>query len=203
MKHLSCIGTALLLVTAMTTAARADDPPAAGEPMAPTEAPAPAHAAAAAAMAGHKFTGDKTSYYIAGNVSDSPFFNVGLTLASGWSFAIGGSLEYNGNGLPGPTGAPSSDKIAFDGLLYGAYYFYNKFPVGIAGEVAAISPINPNTLKQFTIQPGLVMYYAPFPVPLVIGTALDVQVTFFRDIPGAKSIVNTLTPGVRLIYVIP
>ncbi|HET9626777.1 MAG TPA: hypothetical protein VFP84_35685 [Kofleriaceae bacterium] len=190
-------------MTAMTSAAWAQDsPPAAGEaaPAAAPPAAMPEHAAAAS----HRFTGDKTSYYVSGNAGDSPFLNVGLTLASGWSFAIGGSLQYNGSGHVG--GSPGADdKFAVDGLLYASYYIYNKFPVGVAVEAALISPFNPNTFQQFTVQPGLVLYYAPFPAPLVIGSGLDFQATFFRGDLGTvqKTIINTVTPGVRLIYVFP
>jgi hypothetical protein len=197
MKRLSCIGTALLIVSAMSTAAWADDPPAGGEPAAP--AAPPPHAA----MASHKFTGDEVSYYITGGVADNAMFSVGVTLPNGFTFAIGGAYEYNGAGLPGPAG-PTTDKNSFQGLIYGAYYFYNKFPVGIAAEAAVVTPLTPHAADVVTIQPGLALYYAPFAAPVVIGTALDLQINLFRDdLSALKQQVKTVTPGVRLVYVFP
>jgi hypothetical protein len=195
MKRLSCIGTALLIVTAMSTAAWADDPPASG---AAPAAPPPEHAA----MASHKFTGDAISYYITGNVSDNPFLSVGITFPNGLTFAIGGALDYVSGGLP-VNGVPSADKTSFQGLLYGAYYFYNKFPVGVAAELAVVAPFAPK-YDVLTFQPGLAIYYAPFAAPIVIGTALDLQINSFRDVlKPLGTEVKTLTPGVRLVYVFP
>jgi hypothetical protein len=153
-------------------------------------------------MAGeHRFTGDKQSFYISGGVADSPFFSIGTTLPNGLTFAVGLDVNYNGNGLPVPGAtAPSSDKFAFTGLLYGAYYFYNKFPVGIAAEAAVIAPLSPQAFQVTTIQPGIGFYYAPFPAPIVLGTGLDVQINIFKD-SNIKPTVSTLTPGVRIVYV--
>jgi len=195
MKHVRC-GGALLLVAVMTTTAWAQDPPAAAEPAAVSPPPP-----AAEPM---KFAGARTSYFITGSVSDSPFITAGATFAPGVSLAVGLNFHYDGNGLPGPTGAPTSDKFAVQGLIYGAYYFYNKFPVGVAAEAALVAPLSPQQFDVLTIQPGVVIYYAPFPVPLVVGTALDVQINVFRgDLSALKPQVSTLTPGLRLIYVFP
>ena len=153
-------------------------------------------------MAGErKFTGDKQSFYVAGGVSQSPLLTVGTTLPSGATFAVGMSFEYNGNGLAGPTGMPSADKFGFQGLLYGGYYFYNKFPIGIAVEAALVAPLAPSgaQFNPITIQPGLAIFYAPFPVPLVLGTGLDLQISFFKD--PIKPIVSTVMPGLRIVYV--
>lgn len=195
MKRLSCIGTALLIVTAMSTAAWADDAPAGG-------APAPAAPPEHAMMASHKFTGDAVSYYINGTVADSPLLSVGLTLPNGFTFAIGGALDYSSKGLL-VNGTPTADKTSFEGLLYGAYYFYNKFPVGIAAEVALVAPLAPN-FNVFTVQPGLAIYYAPFAAPIVVGAALDFQINAFRgDLAPLGTEIKTLTPGLRIVYVFP
>lgn len=195
MKHVRC-GGALLLVAVMTTTAWAQDPPTAGEPAAAVPPPAPAEPM--------KFAGAKTVYFLAGSVSDSPFLFVGATFAPGVTLAVGANIHYDGNGLPGPTGAPTSDKLAVQGLLYGAYYLYNKFPVGVAAETSLIAPLSPQQFDVLTIEPGVAIYYAPFPVPLVVGAALDVQINIFRgDLSALKPQVSTLTPGLRLIYVFP
>jgi hypothetical protein len=197
----------MVVVSALTTAAWADPAPTAppaGEGPASSEPATPAVPAAMAAP--HKFAGEKTVFYMSGNVSDSPFFTVGTTFAPGVSIAIGGSYKYDGNGIANAAGMATTTKSQFEGLIYGAYYFYNKFPVGIAAEAAVISNLTGpgDALDVITIQPGVVMYYAPFPVPLVIGTALDVQINMFRgDLSALKPQVATVTPGLRLIYVFP
>ena len=194
MKHVRC-GGALLLVAVMTTTAWAQDPPAAAEPAA---------APAAAPAEPPKFAGGRTVYFLAGSVSDSPFLFVGSTFAPGVTLAVGANFHYDGNGLPGPTGMPTSDKLEVQGLLYGAYYVYNKFPVGVAVETSVIAPLSPQQFDVLTFRPGVAIYYAPFPVPLVVGTALDVQINVFRgDLSALKPQVSTLTPGLRLIYVFP
>lgn len=166
--------------------ARADDPaPESAAPKAPAE---------------HKFTGDKQSFYISGTVADSPFWTIGTTFPSGVVVAVGLDLNYDGNGLPIPGSTTrATDKFAFNGILYGAYYFYNKFPVGILAEAALVAPLSPKQFDPFFIvQPGIGFYYAPFPVPLVLGTALDLSIT--KPKTGSVS-VSTVTPGVRIIYV--
>lgn len=186
---------AVLGVTAGT--ARADDPPAAAAApaLAATEPPA-----APMAPAERRFTGDKQAYFISGGVADSPFFTIGTTLPTGVTFSVGLSVDYDGNGLPIPgTTMRASDKLSMTGLIYGAYYLYNKFPVGIAAEAALVAPLAPNAFDPFFIvQPGVAILYAPFPAPIVLGTALDLAITKPKN--GSVS-VSTVTPGLRIVYV--
>jgi hypothetical protein len=201
MKRLNRGCTAFVLVSIMAATAYADDPPATPTP-ASTEA-APAEAPAPAAPAARKFAGARTSYYVSGSVSDSPFWTVGTTRAPGFSLAVGMSLNYDRNGLAIPGSAMrSTDKLSVQGLVYGSYYIYNKFPVGIATEVAVITPLSPSAFNPFVaIRPGVVMYYAPFPAPVVIGAGLDLSITIPKG--AGKASVQTLTPGLRIIYVFP
>src|SRR5262249_390809 len=129
--------------------------------------------AAPAAPAEHKFTGDKQGFFMSGGVADGAFLAVGTTFPSGLALSVGFANNYDGNGLPAPTGTPTTDKFAFSALLYGAYYVVNKFPVGIAPEVAVILPVSPTAGSPATVvQPGVGVFYAPFPVPLVFSSAL-------------------------------
>lgn len=203
MKCLNRGCTAFVLVSVMVATAQADDPPATSGPAA-TEAPAPAMASPPTPepAAPRKFAGARTSFYISGSVSDSPFWTVGVTLPPGISLAVGLNLNYDRNGLPiaGMT-TRSTDKFAFSGLLYGSYYFYNKFPFGIAAEAAVIAPLAPSAFDPaVAIRPGMVIYYAPFPVPLVLGGGLDLSITLPKG--SAKASVSTLAPGLRIIYVL-
>lgn len=159
------------------------------------EAPA---APAPAAAAEHRFTGDKKAYFISGGVGDSAFWSLGTTLPQGITLSVGLNVDYDGNGLPGPTGMPTGDKFAFTGLVYGAYYFYNKFPVGIAAEAAVIAPLSPGAFDFTIIQPGIGVFYAPFPAPIVLGSGLDLAITIPKN---GSATVKTVTPGLRIVYV--
>lgn len=168
---------------AMGGIASADAP--AGGAGAP-EPPAPAE---------RKFTPDKPAFFISGGVSDSPFWTVGVTLPAGVTVSVGASLEYNGNGLS----TSSSDKLAFSGLLYGAYYIYNKFPVGAVVEASLIEPLSPTAgSPAIAIQPGLGVYYAPFPAPIVFGSGLNLAITIPK---GGSTVVTTVTPGLRIAWI--
>ncbi|HEY6176555.1 MAG TPA: hypothetical protein VIX73_18995 [Kofleriaceae bacterium] len=156
-----------------------------------------APAAPAAAPAEHKFTGDKQGFFMSGGVADGAFWALGTTFPSGLALSAGVDINYDGNGLT----MGSSDKFAFSALLYGAYYVVNKFPVGIAPEVAVILPISPTAGSPATIvQPGIGVFYAPFPVPLVFSSALDLAIVIPKT---GSTAIHTVTPGLRLIYVFP
>lgn len=182
----------------MAGTAWAQDPPAAPAP-APAPAAAPEPAAAPMAMP-RKFTGDQEAFFISGGVSDSTTWTIGTTLPVGVTISVGLNINYDGNGLaiPGTT-MRSTDKTAFSGILYGAYYFYNKFPVGIAAEAAVVEPLSPTAGSPATvIQPGIGIFYAPFPAPIVLGSGLDLQIVIPKQ--GSASI-QTVTPGLRIVYV--
>lgn len=147
-----------------------------------------------------KFTPDKPAFFISGGVSDSPFWAVGVTLPAGVTVSVGANLEYNGNGLtaPGAT-TPGSDKLAFSGLLYGAYYIYNKFPVGVVVEASLIEPLAPTASSPaISIQPGVGVYYAPFPAPIVFGSGLNLAIAIPK---GGSAVVSTVTPGLRIAWI--
>jgi hypothetical protein len=163
--------------------------------------PAPAGGAAPAPMAmPRRFTGDQQAFFISGGVGDSTTWNIGTTLPAGVTLSIGLDINYDGNGLaiPGST-MRSPDKFAFSGVLYGAYYFVNRFPVGIAVEAALVEPLSPTAGSPATvIQPGIGVYYAPFPAPIVLGSGLDLQIVIPK---GGSTTVHTVTPGLRIVYV--
>ena len=164
--------------------------------------PAPSGGAAPAPMAApRKFSGDQPAFFIAGSVADSTTWNIGVALPAGVTISVGLDINYNGNGLPGPTGMPTSDKFAFSGVLYGAYYLVNRFPIAIAVEAAVVEPISPTAGSPVTvIQPGIGFVYAPFPAPIVLGSGLDLQIVIPKA-SGAKPTIQTVTPGLRIVYV--
>ena len=162
---------------------------------------APSGGAAPAPMAApRKFTGDQQAFFIAGGVADSTTWTIGTTLPAGVTIAVGLDINYDGNGLaiPGST-MRSTDKFAFSGVLYGAYYIYNKFPVGIAIEAALVEPLSPDVGgPAMVIQPGIGIFYAPFPAPIVLGSGLDLQIVMPK---GGSTSVHTVTPALKIVYV--
>jgi hypothetical protein len=156
--------------------------------------------AAAPMAAPRKFTGDQQAFFISGGVANSTTWTIGTTLPAGVTISVGLDLNYDSNGLlaPGAT-MRSTDKVAFSGVLYGAYYIYNKFPVGIAAEAAVVEPLSPTAgSPATTVVPGIGIFYAPFPAPIVLGSGLDVQISFVK---GGGTVVQTVTPGLRIVYV--
>jgi hypothetical protein len=152
---------------------------------------------AAPMAAPRKFTGDQPAFFISGGVADSTTWTIGATLPAGFTVAVGLDITYNGNGLPMQT--DTSKKFGFSGVLYGAYYLVNRFPIGIAIEAALVEPLSPDEGSPVrVIQPGIGLVYAPFPAPIVLGTGLDVQIVMPK---GGSTIVQTVTPGLRITYV--
>lgn len=199
------IAIAVSCVAAATAAAQT--PPPDGTP-APAPAPAPAPtmgdpATPAPAMpkGARKLVGQRQVIYTSVGVAESPTFTVGTSMPPGVSIAVGLSLNYDGNGQPNPAmpGMRLEDKWAARAFVYGAYYFYNVFPVAMGAEIAFATGLAPTFRDVFTVQPGLVVYYAPFPVPVVIGTALDLQFNIPKT--GEMSF-RTVMPGLRIIYVL-
>jgi hypothetical protein len=159
--------------------------------------PAPSGGAAPAPMAmPRKFTGDQQAFFIAGGVADSTTWTIGTTLPAGVTISIGLNIKYAGDGLMPPA---VTDKFAFSGVLYGAYYIVNKFPIGIAVEAALVEPLSPSEGSPArVIQPGIGVFYAPFPAPIVLGSGLDLQIVMAK---GGGTTVQTVTPGLRIVYV--
>ena len=156
----------------------------------------PAPSGGAAPMAApRRFTGDQQAFFISGGVADSTTWSIGTTLPAGVTISIGLDINYNGNGLPMQT----DKKFAFSGVLYGAYYIVNKFPIGIAIEAAVVEPLAPDEGSPVrVIQPGIGVFYAPFPAPIVLGSGLDLQIVMPK---GGSTTVQTVTPGLRIVYV--
>ena len=152
---------------------------------------------AAPMAAPRKFTGDQQAFFISGGVADSNTWSIGTTLPAGVTLSVGLNITYSSDGLPMQT--DTSKKFAFSGVLYGAYYIVNKFPIGIAIEAALVEPLSPDEGSPArVIQPGIGVFYAPFPAPIVLGSGLDLQIVMPK---GGSTTVQTVTPGLRITYV--
>jgi hypothetical protein len=181
--NLGCI--ALVLVSGLAATAYAED--------APAPAPAPAMAPAS-----HPLVGPALSYYTSVGVASSPTWGFGVSFGPGITLELGAQFLYNGNGLASSaTTGIDSNKFAFRSFLYGAYYFYNKFPVAIGVEAAVETGFAPKAFDTVTFAPGIAFVYAPFNAPILLGTGIDIQIT---SIDGAKSVIQSVEPGLRITY---
>lgn len=194
MKRLAYCLVVLALVGATASAARAqtappppDATPAAGEPPA---APMP--------PSSHPLVGPAIGYFTAAAVGAdaNPTWQFGIS-GKNFSFGIGLNIEYNGNGLNTSAAGVDSNKFAFTPSIFGAYYVYNKFPVAIGPELAVVADLAPNSFTTTVIVPGIQFLYAPFNAPVLVGTALDLNIIMIKD---AKTIVQTAQPQLRVTY---
>jgi hypothetical protein len=199
MKRLNYLFVAFALVGAMAATAHAQD----ATPPPPTATPAAAEPPAAPmAHQSHPLVAGPISFFTAtaiapGANADQATLQFGISGAPGFSVGIGVNFEYISTGL---SATDTTDKFAFTGTLFGAYYVYNKFPLAMGPEIAFVAPLAPSgaSFNPFTIVPGWQFLYAPFNAPVLVGTALDIPITLFKS-PG-PTVVSSLQPQLRIVY---
>jgi hypothetical protein len=150
---------------------------------------------APAAPAGHPlFHGVKTS--ISGELSSSPVLTFGWNVDAAL-FAIGVGFKYDPNGLM-PAPAPK-EKFSFTLFASAAYMLYNTFPFACGPELGFVTALAPgDAITGYSqLLPALALWYAPFNAPILLGTALQLPVTFTK---GREATIQTTYPGVRVIW---
>jgi hypothetical protein len=165
------------------------------EPMAPAHGATPEPAAEPMPAAKHPlFHG--TGYSFVGGISESP------VLGFGWNvdallFAAGVGLKYDANGLMPPPA--DKDKFSLTAFVSASYMAYNTYPFAMGPELAWVTSLAPgDAVTQYSqLQPGLALWYAPWNAPILIGTALQLPITFTK---GRKATIETTYPGIRVIW---
>jgi hypothetical protein len=104
-------------------------------------------------------------------------------------WGIGASYKHDGNA--------TGDQDTASGVLNLAYMVYNKFPFAMGPEVTFIPELAPKGFSNNAVQAGWGLWYAPFNIPAVVGTAILVQAVF-PD--GGSAVVTTVTPAVRIVF---
>lgn len=62
-----------------------------------------------------------------------------------------------------------------------------------------IEPLSPAAGSPATvIQPGIGVYYAPFPAPIVFGSGLNLAISIPKT---GSTVVSTVTPGLRIAWI--
>lgn len=147
-----------------------------------------ADAAPAPAAPAHLIGG--TSPVIVGGVSDSPFVLGGVALDGGIIVGAGVSFGYDG--------AAANDKTSFSLIVHGAYMLKNIANFAVGPELLVAMPFAPSAASTLTFTPGIALWYAPFSVPILFGSAIDLDITYVKD--GGNVKVGLRTPGLRIGY---
>jgi hypothetical protein len=149
--------------------------------------PPPAPAAAAAPPAGPLFAG--THFGIGSSFgADSPVaFLAGNTESVLWGAGI--IFAYDGNAM--------TDKTHANLVLSLAYMVHNQFPFAMGPEIDYIPQIAPSAFDSNSVRAGWALWYAPWNIPAVIGTAAFVNFDF---VSGKSAVVTSITPAVRIVF---
>jgi hypothetical protein len=161
-----------------------------------TPPPPAAMAPAAAPMPAARPLFDGTHFGLASSfgVESSTVFLAVNT--GGITWGLGVNYAYDGNAVAGATN-PGGDKTHASGVLSLGYMVHNQFPFAMGPEVNFIPELAPKGFDTNVLQVGWALWYAPFNIPAVIGTAAFVQTVFPA---GGKAIVTTVTPAVRMVF---
>jgi hypothetical protein len=150
------------------------------------QAEGPAQAPAPAGPPAH-LIGRNAPLLVAG-VSDSPWALFGVGLDGGIVVGAGVRFGYNG--------AANSDNASFGALVHGAYMLKNTPNFAVGPELAIEMPFAPSPASTVIFTPGMAIWYAPFSVPILFGTAIDLDIKYVKD--GGNVVVGLRTPGLRI-----
>jgi hypothetical protein len=161
-------------------------------------APAASVPAAAAPMPADRPLYEGTRLGIASSFgADSPqVFLAGSTGSVLWGIGVA-NFKYDGNAVASPTN-PGGDKTTADLVVSLAYMVHNQYPFAMGPEVDYIPTLAPKSFDTNVIQAGWALWYAPFHIPAVIGTAALVTIVMPPS-PG-KAVVTAVTPAVRIVF---
>lgn len=172
-----------------------DDEPVAHDP--PQKDESPTEAPKKRAYMGHQGT-----FFTGASVSSLPAVLFGYFPVDELATTIGLGFTYNGNGSPTSPlteikGAPNN-RVGSDLFLDAMYFVHDEGPFAMGPELNFISSLSPNYVgTAVVLTPMWALRYAPWKVPIAIGTGLGVSFTFLR---GAQPMVALATQGLDLVY---
>jgi hypothetical protein len=111
----------------------------------------------------------------------------------------GFNFKYDGNGLVDPATSKHGPDHVSAGLSFGASYMvYNTYPMALGPLVQYSMSVAPGSVfDQQTVYGGMEFFFAPFPVPLLLGATLLVRMTFVTE---EKPVIDFFTPGLLFAY---
>jgi hypothetical protein len=125
---------------------------------------------------------------LVGGVSDSPYALFGVGLDGG--IVVGAGVRF------GYDGTANSDKASFGALFHGAYMLKNTPNFAVGPELAIEMPFAPSPASTVKFTPGIALWYAPFSVPILFGTAIALDIVYVKN--GGNVVVELRTPGLRI-----
>jgi hypothetical protein len=170
-----------------TSSVQAQDSAGAAAPAPMAAAPAPMAAAPPAVVEQPLF---KNTHVGIGSSfgTDSPLVllagNTGSVL-----WGVGAIFNYDGNLM--------ADKTHVNLVLSGAYMIHNQFPFAMGPEIDYTPQLVPSAFDANDVRVGWALWYAPWSIPAVIGTAVLVDFDFVN---GKKAVVSSLEPAVRIVF---
>jgi hypothetical protein len=125
---------------------------------------------------GSSFGGDSPVAFLAGN-TNAILWGAGLIFA------------YDGNAM--------TDKTHANLVLSLGYMVHNQFPFAMGPEVDWIPSLAPSAFDTNSVRAGWALWYAPWNIPAVVGTAVFVN---FDIASGKSAVVTSVTPAVRIVF---
>jgi hypothetical protein len=132
---------------------------------------------------------------------DGTHFGVGSSFGTDSPVALlagnTGAVLWGVGALFSHDGNAEMNKTAANLVLNLQYMIHNRFPFAMGPEIDFIPELAPSSFDNNTLQVGWSLWYAPWNAPIVIGSAVLVNV----DFPAGKSaVVTSLTPAVRIVF---
>ena len=126
-------------------------------------------------------------------VTDLPAVLFGVTAGS-LVLAAGFQVKYDGNGLMNPaTNVRSSEHVSAGVITSVSYMFYNTYPVAFGPVATYTMTLAPGSVFDTQIVTGgAEFFFAPFPVPMVVGANLLMRMTL---VANQKAVVDAFTPA--------
>jgi len=177
------------LLFSLASRANAQEPP----------PPAPAAAAAERPLFGGAHLG------VAANFSTTSPNVVLAGFVDNFLYAAGLGVDFtNHNAALATPGMSPPSSTSFNLVFSAAYMLHNKFPFAMGPEfdwVPFLSlPGDSTAFKFHVLQLGWAFWYAPFPIPAVVGTGVFLEIDI-NAIPADTVItITTPTPGVRVVF---
>jgi len=138
---------------------------------------------------------------VIGGANDSPFIIAATTPVDHLVVGAGLSFNYNGYGQRDAAGNVLNDKVASSLVLTTEYMVVDRAPFAMGPELFLVGSLAPGkALDYLLVRPAWAFWWTPWNGSVAIGSALavEIQVPTQRD---QKTIVNLLTPGIRLGYI--
>jgi hypothetical protein len=150
----------------------------------------------------HAILGKQGTLFTGAAVSTTPAALLGYFPVNHLATTIGLGFTYDANGSPTSPltdvkGAPNN-RIGSDLFLDVMYFVHDVAPFAMGPELNVITSLSPNVpATAVVVTPLLALRYAPWKVPIAIGTGLGMSFTYVK---GLQPVASLATQGLDLVY---